>query len=261
MTLGTGSIKEGHNTRDTAGNLWGAASTWYTIWIPRSGESERVPVRHVRMKISSQSFIPGCRSQNDACQACGWQAWKFGSVPSQMLPLEMRTRGEQTGARAGLQINLQRDTSINKFWLSPPLSSRDGQLDTNLLKCKTQDKNIPVCTRKHTLLPKYSIQWFVLIGEDVAALNTTEGCCQMWSDQKWFKRRKKRSGRKKKEPLCWVSSTMLRSNRCFSHHIYFETAQHYKVSISVVGKDKSHLQSENMLLSRIKNVHILSALY
>lgn len=196
--LGTGSVKEGHNTRDTAGNLCGATSTWYTIWIPRSGESERVPVRHVQMKMSSQSFIPDCRSQNDTCQACGCQGWKFGHMPSQMLPLEMRTRGEQTGARAGLQINLQHDTSINKFWLSPPLSSTEGQLDTNLLKSKTQDKNIPACTRKHTLLPKYSIQWFVL-----------------WTVVKYVVRsevsekEEKRERIRKNEPICWVSSTML----------------------------------------------------
>lgn len=74
-----------------------------------------------------------------------------GSLPSQMLPLEKRTRGEQSGVKAGLQINLQHVTSINTFWISPPLSSTEGQLDTRLLKGKTQDKNTPACTRKQTV--------------------------------------------------------------------------------------------------------------
>lgn len=35
-----------------------------------------------------------------------------GSLPNQTLPLEKRTRGEQSGVNVGLQINLQHDTSI-----------------------------------------------------------------------------------------------------------------------------------------------------
>lgn len=110
--------------------------------------------------------------------------WRMSSVRMTGLKIRQRAKSNaafgdenkgiaRVGASAGLQINLQHDTSINKFWLSPPLSGTEGQLDTNLLKCKTQKKNIPACARKHTRLPKYSIQWIVLIGEDVAALSTT----------------------------------------------------------------------------------------
>ncbi len=111
--------KKDQNTTETKGCLGGTESTWHMEMqyeLTSSGESEwdRCARRtHVWMERSSQTRTQGCCSQNVACQTRGWRVWKFrqflspaGGLPSQMLPLEKRTRGEQTRVKAGLQIQL-----------------------------------------------------------------------------------------------------------------------------------------------------------
>lgn len=112
--------KKDQNTTETKGGLWGTESTWHmaTLYeLPWSGESEWEQCAwrtHVWMERSSQTSMQGCCSQHVACQARGWRVWQFfwqflspaGGLPSQMLPLEKRTRGEQAGVKAGLQIQL-----------------------------------------------------------------------------------------------------------------------------------------------------------
>lgn len=107
---GTGSMKRRtKNTTETKGSLWGTESTWHMAMLyelPWSGESEWEQCAwrtHAWMERSSQTCMQGCCSQHVACQARGWRVWKFwqflsssGGLPSQMLPLEKRTRGEQT---------------------------------------------------------------------------------------------------------------------------------------------------------------------